>query len=201
MSAEHDLPAQNPRVPEFWDQRFRTGVTPWDAGRVPNALQAFVAAYRGPRRVLVPGCGSAWEARYLADRGWDVTAVDFSTEAIARARTTLGPHAARVLHADFFAFDAGPPFDVVYERTFLCAMPRDRWPQYAARVAQLLVPGRLLAGLFFFSDEPKGPPFGASPGVLDALLSSFERTEDRPVDDSIPLFKDRERWQVWRRTG
>ena len=35
---------------------------------------------------------------------------------------------------------------------------------------------------------------------LDELLgSSFERVEDNPVEDSLPLYAGKERWQIWRR--
>jgi hypothetical protein len=67
-------------------------------------------------------------------------------------------------------------------------------------MAQLLEPGGLLAGFFFFDDAPKGPPFGIARADLDALLSpSFELTEDESVADSIPVFAGRERWMTWRR--
>ena len=110
---------QNPALPEFWDQRFRTGDTPWEAGRLPSALQALAATSARPRRVLIPGCGSGREARYLAELGWDVTALHFSAEAIAAARVNLGPYADRLLLGDYFNFDAAGPFDLIYERTFL----------------------------------------------------------------------------------
>lgn len=202
MSTEPKPLKQNPAFAEFWDQRFRTGVTPWDAGGVPNALRAFAAAHRGARRVLIPGCGSGYEARYLAQAGWDVTAVDFSAAAIAATRVNLGPCAARLVHADYFDFDPGGAFDVIYERTFLCAMPRSTWPNYAARTAALLEPGGLLAGFFYFSDEPKGPPFGTRPTELADLLHRwFSCERDQEVDDSIALFRNRERWQEWRRAA
>jgi len=163
-------------------------------------LRRFVRAFDAPRRVLVPGCGSGWEVRFLAESGWDVTGLDFSAEAIAAARANLGSHGDRLVHGDFFAFDAGAPFDVIYERTFLCALPRRRWPAYASRASALLALDGLLAGYFYFSDEPKGPPFGASRAGLGQLLGPwFTLEDDRPVDNSIALFRDRERWQVWRR--
>ena len=35
---------------------------------------------------------------------------------------------------------------------------------------------------------------------LDALLiPAFERIDDQPVDDSIAVFRGKERWQAWRR--
>jgi thiopurine S-methyltransferase len=64
----------------------------------------------------------------------------------------------------------------------------------------LLPSGGLLAGFFFVCDQVKGPPFGINRPELDALLNTnFERYEDAAVDDSIPVFAGRERWQVWRR--
>ena len=200
MSEASKPPWQDPSLPDFWDHRFRGRVTPWDAGRVPAELAAFVRGSDRPRRVLVPGCGSGWDVRHFAEAGWDVTGLDFSAEAIAAARANVGPFADRLVPGDFFAFAFEAPFEVIYERTFLCALPRRLWPDYAARVGALLVPGGILAGFFYFADEPRGPPFGTTPAALLALLDPhFALEEDREVADSIPLFRDRERWQVWRR--
>lgn len=196
-------PHQNPALPDFWDHRFRGNVTPWDAGRVPDDLRAFVRAF-GDRqvapRVLIPGCGSAYEARHLAELGWRVTAIDFSAAAIEAARATLGPYADCLMLADFFAFDAGAPYDLMYERAFLCALPRRLWADYARRSAELLDAEGLLVGYFFYSNEPKGPPFGTTREELQTLLSPwFALVDDEPASDSIPVFAGKERWQVWRR--
>ena len=103
--------------------------------------------------------------------------------------------------ADFFDFDAGAPYDLIYERAFLCALPRKMWAGYAPRCASLLKPGGSIAGFYFFADKPKGPPFGTSQAELDALLvPTFRRIDDRPVGDSIEVFRGKERWQVWRKT-
>ena len=173
---------------------------PWDAGGVPEDLQRFAREHGERPRTLIPGCGSAWEARWLLDRGWPVTALDFSPAAIEAARPVLADHQDRLLLADFFDFPVPEPFELVYERAFLCALPPKLWSTWGERMGQLLEPGGLLAGYFFFSDQPKGPPFGASARVLANLLGpGFEQIEDRPVRDSIPVFAGAERWQVWRR--
>ena len=92
------------------------------------------------------------------------------------------------------------PLDMVYECAFLCAMPPAMWPRIAARWAELLRPGALLAGFFYFGDKPKGPPFGIARERLEALLADgFECIENRPVEDSIPVFAGKERWMAWRR--
>lgn len=207
MSGPPPKPAsRDPALPDFWEQRYRDGTTPWDAGGVPRALQDFVASRIAVQadspRVLVPGCGNAWEARYLCEQGWDVLALDFSEAAVAGAAQIMGPWRDRLTLADFFAFATEAPFDIIYERAFLCALPRRLWPGYAARCAELLRPGGRLAGFFYLGGEPKGPPFMIEPCALDTLLApQFERIEDRPVADSLPVFRDRERWQVWRRRG
>jgi hypothetical protein len=103
-----------------------------------------------------------------------------------------------VQEGDFFAFDPHQGFDLVYERAFLCALPRRLWPAYAERVAAVLRPGGMLAGFFFFGDGDRGPPFALHPGELEALLGArFERVDDREVTDSVPVFAGRERWQAW----
>ena len=196
-----EFPKRDPAGPEFWDLRYRAHFAPWDAGRVPRQLRELVE--RSPRveRVFVPGCGSAWDVRYLAERGWEVLGLDFSAEAIAAARATLGPYADRVMEGDVFAPIAGSPFDVVYERAFLCALPRRMWRAWGERMAELVRAGGVLAGFFYFDAGERGPPFPLhTPAELDALLSpAFARIEDAAVPDSIPVFARKERWQVWKR--
>ncbi len=201
MSSTPDFDSRDPLAPAFWDERFARGFTPWDRGGVPQALQQFVTASAQPLRTLIPGCGTAYELAYLSDAGWDATAIDFSPGAVASAKAALGAHGARVLQADFFEFEPALPLDLIYERAFLCALPRALWPQVAARWAALLPPGALLAGYFFFDDTLKGPPFGLAPAQLDALLAPyFDCLQDAPVSDSIAVFAGKERWKVWRRT-
>jgi SAM-dependent methyltransferase len=186
-------------APDFWNERYRGGVTPWDAGAVPPRLRAWLG---GPAlRVLVPGCGSGYEVRFFAERGHDVLGIDFADAAVERAKAHLGRYADRVRKADFFALEE-PPFDLVYERTFLCALPRRLWTQWSARIPALVRPGGLLAGFFFFDDNERGPPFGIAQARLHQLLDeSFVLMEDEPVPaaHSVPVLAGKERWQAWKR--
>jgi len=194
---------QDSSQPEFWNTRYRDHVTPWDAGGVPTDLRAFARTLVAGTRALIPGCGSGHEVIYMVESGLDVLAIDFSPQAVDLARQRVGSFADRVQLADFFAFDPGsPPFDVIYERAFLCALPRALWPRYGERMADLLRPEKRLAGFFYYGDNPRGPPFGTSPAELHGLLdAAFELIEDRPATDSLPVFEGGERWQVWRRRG
>jgi len=195
------FPKRDPATAEFWDLRYAARFVPWDAGRVPADFQAFVAAQPVPLRVLVPGCGSGWEVRFLAERGWPVVGLDFSAGALAAARPVLGPFADRVREGDVFQPIAEEPFQLVYERAFLCALPRRLWPDWAERMAALVVPGGMLAGYFFIDAAERGPPFPlhSDDELRDLLEPAFERLEDRPVGDSLPVFAGKERWQLWRR--
>lgn len=193
---------RDPRLPGFWDERFGGGFTPWDRGGVPHDLRAFVGAAPAPLRTLIPGCGSAYELAFLLDAGWDAHAIDFSPAAVAAARAVAGRWQARIDCADFFAYAPAEPLELIYERAFLCALPRAMWPQVAKRWASLLAPGALLAGFFFFDDAPKGPPFGIDAAQLHALLSPyFLCLSDQAASDSIAVFAGKERWQVWQRTA
>lgn len=193
--------AQDSSRPEFWDTRFRDGVTPWDAGGVPPAVKNWIGRRRGRLRVLIPGAGTGYEVRLFAEHGHDVLAIDFSDAAIEAAKRELGSLSGRVRKADFFGLQDGP-FDVVYERAFLCALPRTLWSEWARRMAELVSPGGVLAGFFYLDDNQRGPPFGVSQeGLKDLLGKTFEMTESRvlPPEQSLPVFQGKEIWQVWTR--
>jgi hypothetical protein len=191
---------RDPGQPEFWSERFQQQFMPWDRGGVPAALRQFLAQAPHPYVTLIPGCGSAYEVAALAEAGWDVTAIDFSPAAVSAAHRALGRWANHVVEADFFTYQPASPLQLIYERAFLCALPPRMWPAVAARWAELLSPGGLLAGYFFFDDAAKGPPFGIRMEELESLLQPhFERIVDEAVIDSIAVFAGKERWQVWRR--
>lgn len=193
--------AQDSSRPEFWDARYSSSVTPWDAGGVPPRLAAWIAAEPGPLRVLIPGCGTGYEARAFHERGHDVLAIDFSDAALEAARRELGTLGGLIRKADFFNFEA-EPFDLVYERALLCALPRARWHDWAQRMAELVKPGGRLVGFYYIDDNERGPPFGIGVRELALLLDAdFSIEQDTPIPpaQSLAVFQGKERWQVWRR--
>lgn len=188
-----------PMDKEFWDSRYRAGNMPWDFHGVPSALLAHLQTVATPGCVLIPGCGSGYEVRAFHERGWEVLAIDYSPAAVERARQMLGLLADKVLPADFFTHDfGGRKFDVIYERTFLCSLPPERWPAYAQRMVELLQPGGKLIGFFLYGHEDEPPPFPLTEATALQLFGrNFPSVVDEPVLDSLPLFVGRERWQVW----
>lgn len=63
-----------------WDQRYRAGGRVW-SGR-PNPTLVDEASGLTPGRALEVGCGEGADAIWLAARGWQVVAVDFSIAAL-----------------------------------------------------------------------------------------------------------------------
>src|SRR6266478_2649711 len=81
------MPREDAAKPEFWEKRFRESFTPWDAGRVPAALEQFLKTEPRDQRVLIPGCGSGYEVRAFAEAGLETLAIDFAPAAAALCAT------------------------------------------------------------------------------------------------------------------
>jgi SAM-dependent methyltransferase len=183
----------------FWQPRYAAGETPWDFGGVPIALKEWLQRESAPGRVLIPGCGAGHEVRAFDGAGWDVTAVDYAPAAVARAKAALGGLADKVLLADFFSDEFGHDFDLIYERTFLCSMPPDRWPSYVRRIVELLGPRGRLIGHFFFGENEDPPPYPLNDERQQQALfePALANQHYEAATDSLPMFVGRERWQVW----
>ncbi|MCP9916265.1 methyltransferase domain-containing protein [Cyanobium sp. ATX 6F1] len=187
-------PPQTPSSPlkaAFWDQRYREGRDGWELGQPAAALAQFLSGHplapQPPGRLLVPGCGRGHEAGLLADRGFEVVGLDFSAEALREAQRLHGSAAGalRWLQADLFDAPAlaaaglgGGSLAGVLEHTCFCAIDPGLRPAYGRTVAELLAPGGWLLGLFWCHGRPGGPPFGADPGAVHALLSGAGLVEE-----------------------
>ena len=168
-----DLPGTTPSDADFWDHIYRDEAGGWELGRATPPLAGYFAA-ASPRglRALVVGCGRGHEARMLAALGAHVTAIDIAPTAIATAQASSEP-GIDYLVQDLFTMPREPErFDVVVEHTCYCAIEVSRRDEYVDAVADLLVPGGQLVGLFFAHGRPGGPPF-----TVDAasVRAAFER--------------------------
>jgi len=164
----------------FWDKRFAEGDTPWDRGAANPQLGIWlVTGAQKPCRILVPGCGSGYEVAVLAQAGFEVTALDYSPEAIARTCKLLDAEGlkATVVEADALAWQPEKPFDAIYEQTCLCALYPDQWRDYADQLHRWLKPGGNLFALFVQMLRPgaaegkiEGPPYHCDIHAMRALL-------------------------------
>jgi SAM-dependent methyltransferase len=76
-----------------WDERYRTSELVWKAG--PNQWVRKYAQDLSPGTALDLASGEGRNAIWLADRGWQVTAVDFSVVAMEKAKQLASRHGAR----------------------------------------------------------------------------------------------------------
>ena len=68
----------------FWETRYAESEQIW-SGKPNQALVTTVATLQ-PGRTLDLGCGEGGDSVWLAEQGWQVTAIDIAANAIARAR-------------------------------------------------------------------------------------------------------------------
>lgn len=128
---------------EDWDRRYAEVESLWSA-RPNRVLVAEVEALT-PGRALDLACGEGRNAIWLAERGWDVTGVDFSQVAIAKARAS----AQRTgVHVDFVCADlldyepARGAHDLVV--VLFLQLPADERRRVLRRAADALAPGGTL---------------------------------------------------------
>lgn len=186
---------------EFWDERYRSGSTPWYYDGVPPEFQRFLKRQSTPLRLLIPGCGTGSELHAALRLGHDAVAIDLSDEAVAQSRSRLGGETDRIFAGDFFThpFET-ESFDLIYERTFLCALPPELRHAYAERVGTLLKTGGLLLGYFLYGEEPEPPPYPLARDEAEQLFDSrFTNTQNTPSEKPLPFFTDMEQWQIWRK--
>ena len=102
---------------EDWDRRYAASPLVWSSG--PNAVVAQETAGLPPAVAVDLASGEGRNALWLAERGWRVTAVDFSPVATRRvaelAAERLGPEADRLtaVTADLTTWSPTSPVDLV----------------------------------------------------------------------------------------
>lgn len=124
-----------------------------------ESLSEWVLAGRiAPGRALDVGCGNGRNAIFLARRGFDVDAVDFSDSAVAWAREEVARAAlpVDVWHRSVFDLKLEPgSYDFVYDSGCFRHMPPHRREAYVELVVGALRPGGAF-GLACFSVEGGG---------------------------------------------
>jgi SAM-dependent methyltransferase len=99
---------------EAWNRRYAGRELLWTAQ--PNRFLVKEASELPPGRALDVACGEGRNAVWLAERGWDVTGVDFSDVALAKARELARSRnvEARWVQADLLDYRPEPrTFDLV----------------------------------------------------------------------------------------
>ena len=177
----------------FWDKLYKTDQFPWDLGGPTPVFRRLAESQTLEQgTMLVLGAGRGHDARLFARHGFQVTAVDFSAEAVAAMRELDNPQfPIEIVQADFFSL---PPawnnrFDYILDYTSFCAVLPDRRPEYANLVARLLKPGGNYIMLAFpIGRRSGGPPYVVQPDAIVALYAErgFVLLQREAPADSVP---------------
>lgn len=172
-------PVSDVNQEKFWSDIYRNEQPGWELGQENPALGAVLPQLKlSKSRVLVLGCGSGHDAAFFARHGHIVTAVDFSPEAIHRARQKYGHmENLKFIQSDAFALPTtmNGQFDVVFEHTFYCAISPERRNEVMALWKRMLHAQGHLLGIFFAMEKRRGPAFGGSEWeVRERLKKHFQ---------------------------
>lgn len=162
-----------------WDRRYAD--RPWLWSAEPNLFLVSEVGEMTPGRALDLACGEGRNAVWLAERGWAVTAVDFSEVATGRARelaSVRGVDVDVVTH-DVLTYRPDPrAFDLVI--VFYLQIPAERLARVLRSAVDAVAPGGtvLVVGHDLTNlEEGHGGP--SSPDVL--------YTPDGVAEHLVPL--------------
>jgi SAM-dependent methyltransferase len=126
-----------------WDERYAGPNLVWGAG--PNCFVAEELAALAPGRALDLGTGEGRNAIWLAERGWQVTGVDFSAVGLARAAELARQRGAGAdwVQADLLSYQPAP---AAYDLVLIAyiQLPADELAHLVRTAVTALAPGGTL---------------------------------------------------------
>ena len=171
----------------FWEEQYR-GRAAHHQPR-PNANLVSEATDLATGRALDAGCGEGADAIWLASRGWQVTAVDFASTALERARANA---------ADLDTEVAGR-IDWVHADLTACTPPAGRFDLVSAQYVH--VPDAARGSLFqrlAAAVAPGGTLLvaGHHPSDLDTTVARGEDPGLYVTTEQIAASLDPDRWEI-----
>jgi hypothetical protein len=172
----------------FWDDRYQKQETGWDLSQVSPPLKSMIDTLTDKDvHILIPGCGNAYEAEYLLNKGFKhVTLIDIAPSLVNKLKEKFSGKPISVINGDFFEHQG--TYDLIVEQTFFCAINPALRKQYVLKCHSLLKDKGRISGLLFNKVfEKEGPPFGGTAEEYRTLFGSlftFKRFEE--CTSSIP---------------
>ena len=151
------------RLLDRWDSAYRRGRAGWDPGRPASDLREAMEARAIPvGRALELGCGSGINAIYLAQQGFDVTALDVAPTALRQAEQFAEEAGVRIrwVLADAAAPPEMEPFDFIFDRGCYHHVRHQDAAGYVQALRRLTRPGARVMILAANANEQHrgGPP-------------------------------------------
>ncbi len=179
---------------EFWSDRYRTDNTGWDIGFPSPPIANYIDQLEDQEiRILIPGCGNAYEAEYLHQKGFkNVHIIDLSNAPLKAFLERVNDFPEQHVHQGDF-FDHEGEYDLILEQTMFCAIDPELRSQYAEKASGLLSSNGKLAGVLFDVRFESGPPYGGSKEeYLKTFGPCFSSLQMEPCHNSIPPRMGRE---------
>ena len=167
---------------EDWERHYDEKDLRWDLNEVaPPLVHLWKERSFSPCKAIVPGCGAGHEVMFLAKKGFNVTAVDYTHGAIKLIKSAFekNNYSGEVLHQDFFKLDYkyNESFELMLEHTFFCAINPIKRRAYVETAKRILKPGGYLVGLFYETNEDGGPPFNTHKEDIEKYFSNSFKIE------------------------
>lgn len=157
----------------FWKDRYKKKLTGWDVGYAsPPIVNYCNQLSNNDIKILIPGCGNAYEAEYLFKKGFkNIYILDIVEEVLRSFKERIPEFPSEnLICEDFFKYNNS--FDLILEQTFFCALPIELRKDYVLKSSSLLNPKGKLAGVLFSSEfKQNGPPFGGSKKEYELIFS------------------------------
>jgi SAM-dependent methyltransferase len=164
---------------DYWDKRYQAEEIGWDLGTVSEPIKAYIDQIGDTSlKILIPGCGNAYEAAYLLSKGFNnITLIDISPSLVQQLQERFKDNSnIQVIEGDFFEHEG--QYDLIIEQTFMCALDPGMRNAYAIKMHSLLKPEGKIAGLLFgVYFEKAGPPFGGDEADYQSLFSPLFRIQ------------------------
>jgi SAM-dependent methyltransferase len=158
---------------QYWEKRYQNSETGWDLGIVSPPIKNYVDQLEDLNiSILIPGCGNAYEANYLLEKGFtNITLIDISPSLVEHLKALYNFDQQKhinIICGDFFEMKGA--FELVIEQTFFCAIQPKQRKDYCKKMHELLAPNGKLVGLLFNRTFENNPPFG---GSIDEYVQLF----------------------------
>lgn len=173
---------------KYWDGKYINNETGWDISYASPPLTEYIEQLKNKNlKILIPGCGNAYEGSFLLENGFKNTfLIDVSETALKNFKTKYPNFPDnQIICGDFF--EHHEKYDLIIEQTFFCAIDPNKRRNYAQHISSLLNPkGKVVGVLFCIPLNSDHPPFGGDINEYKALFKPyFNKASIEPCYNSI----------------